>query len=345
MLDLKSILTSLKAGEDLTFDRSYEVINHFLSGTATPVEIASILSALAVKGESVDEIVGAASAMRQNMTRFEPSLSASPAHEILDNCGTGGTGISTINSSTVSAIVAASCGVKVAKHGNVTSGRKSGSANWLHTAGMPQQMDSEQLTYSLDHFNFCFLFAPQWHPAMRHVGPIRKELGMATLFNMLGPLCNPAQVKKQIIGVANKKRADLIAGACLKLGFEKLFIIYSEDGLDDISPSAPTHIYTIKAGAVSQSTIHPSDFGLKLVNLEKILVDSPQDSYAKSIDALKQLGAGSSMLAMNAGMAMHLHDPSISLSNCIKKANASLESGHAFEHLQKLQAYWNSIST
>lgn len=260
MATVLEALHKVVGGEDLSEQEASQALEQILSGAADPAVIAGLLTALRIKGETVDELVGFARAMRAHAApvvcrRVKPE-------EMVDTCGTGGDGADTFNISTVSAFVVAGADVPVAKHGNRSISSQCGSADVLEAAGANIQLTPEQAAAALDETGVGFLFAPLIHPAMRHVQPIRRELKMRTIFNVLGPLTNPAGAQAQVIGVFSADLVRPVAEAIARLGVRRAFVVHGEDGLDEISTTAPTRIADVRGAEISERTVRPEDFGL-----------------------------------------------------------------------------------
>ncbi len=258
MTGLKPILDRLASGGRLDAAEAAGAFAIVMRGEATLAQIGALLMALRLRGETVDEVAGAVSAMRAEMTTVE-----APPHAI-DVCGTGGDGAHTLNISTAVAFVVAGAGIAVAKHGNRAITSKSGAADVLAALGVPVDLKPEQAAAALNANNFAFLFAPNFHPAMRHVGPARGELGFRTLFNLLGPLANPAGVRRQLIGAPTPEAAEKIAHVLALLGVDRAWVVTGHGGLDEISPSGPSRVFAVEDGAVSPHTVAPDEAGLPI---------------------------------------------------------------------------------
>lgn len=261
---LKPFLDRLAGGARLSADEAAEAFAIVMRGEATPAQTGALLMALRLRGETVDEVAGAVTAMRGAMTTLE-----APPHAI-DVCGTGGDGAHTLNVSTAVALVVAGAGVPVAKHGNRAITSKSGTADVLAALGVPVDLNPEQAAAALAANHFAFLFAPNYHTAMRHVGPVRQELGFRTLFNLLGPLANPANVRRQLIGAPTVEAAEKLANVLARLGVDRAWVVSGHGGLDELSPSGPSHVFAVEDGAVTPHQIGPEDAGLPLHDVAAI---------------------------------------------------------------------------
>ena len=257
-------LHTVVGGENLSEQEASAALEQILRGEAEPVFVAALLTALRMKGETVDEIVGFARAMRAHAAHI-PCRNVKP-EDMVDTCGTGGDGADTFNISTVSAFVVAGAGVPVAKHGNRSISSRCGSADVLEATGANIQLTPEQAAGAIDETGVGFLFAPLIHPAMRYVQPIRQDLKMRTIFNLLGPLTNPTGAGAQVVGVFGEQLMMPVAEALLRLGVRRAFVVHGEDGLDEITTTAPTKIVEVRNGSIIQTTVHASNFGLSEAN-------------------------------------------------------------------------------
>ena len=302
-MELKAALEQLLAGQNLSADQMESVMHKLMSGKATPAQIGAILTALRMKGESIDEITAAVQVMR--------SL-ATPVHlvdksKLVDTCGTGGDGANTFNISTASAFVVAAAGGVVAKHGNRSISSKSGSADVLEAAGVELSLTPEQVAECIDDTGVGFMFAQAHHSAMKHVIGARRELGVRTIFNLLGPLTNPAGAPFQVVGVYDKALTVLFAKVLQRLGSKHVMVVHAEDGLDEISIASKTHVAELKNGEVTEWQIDPSEYDMDHANLEDLSVDSAQDSmniiravFANNDSAAKDI------VCLNAGASMYV---------------------------------------
>ena len=331
-MDIQSAISQVSSGKNLTKDDMSEIILEILEGKVTDAQIGAFLIALSMKGETVDEVIGAVSVMRDLSTKVEIN-----APNLIDTCGTGGTGIGIFNVSTTSAFIASSCGAKIAKHGNRSATRKSGSADLLEQAGVSLSLTPEQVASCIEEVGLGFMFAQAHHSAMRHVVGPRKEIGQKSIFNVLGPLTNPASAKRQVLGVYDKKWMTPIAEVLNELGSEHLFIVHSRDGLDEISLACPTYVTEMKDGKISEYEISPEDFNFKTTSLDGLQVNSPQESLNLAKLALQgEHEKASSMICMTAGAALYLSDIVSSLEAGVELAKSSLESGAGLKKLNQL---------
>ena len=331
-MDIQSAISQVSARRNLTREDMSEIILEILEGKVTDAQIGAFLIALSMKGETVDEVLGAVGVMRDLSTKVEidePNL--------IDTCGTGGTGIGIFNVSTTSALVASSCGAKIAKHGNRSATRKSGSADLLEQAGVSLSLTPEQVASCIQEIGLGFMFAQTHHSAMRHVVGPRKEIGQKSIFNVLGPLTNPASAKRQVLGVYDKKWMTPIAEVLDELGSEHLLIVHSRDGLDEISLASPTYVTEMRDGKISEYEVSPEDFNFETDTLEGLQVNSPQESLDLAKLALQgEHKKASSMICMTAGAALYVSDIANSLESGVELAKRSVESGEGLKKLNQL---------
>ena len=310
-----------------------------MSGELTHAQMAAMLVALRIKGESVDEIAAAASVMRELSTKV--ATLASP--HLIDTCGTGGDGIQTFNVSTVSALVAASAGAKVAKHGGRSVSSSCGSADVLEALGVNVNLTPAQVANAVEEIGIGFMFAPNHHSAMKHAAPVRRELGVRTLFNLLGPLTNPANAKRQIMGVFSPALTVKLAQVLQQLGSEHVLVVCGADGMDEISFTGDSHVAELKNGQVSAYTINPAQFGLPLHSLASIQIDNAEQSKAMILAVLNgELGAARDIVLLNAGAAIYVAGLADSLAAGINKAAEVIDQGLALAKLNALQQYASS---
>ena len=329
-------LNQLINGQDLSFAEMQALMRQVMSGELTHAQMAAILVALRIKGESVDEIAAAASVMRELSTKV--ATLASP--HLIDTCGTGGDGIQTFNVSTVSALVAAAAGAKVAKHGGRSVSSSCGSADVLEALGVNVNLTPAQVASAVEEIGIGFMFAPNHHSAMKHAAPVRRELGVRTLFNLLGPLTNPANAKRQIMGVFSPALTVKLAQVLQQLGSEHVLVVCGADGMDEISFTGDSHVAELKNGQVSAYTINPAQFGLPLHTLSSIQIDNAEQSKAMILAVLKgELGAARDIVLLNAGAAIYVAGLADSLAAGINKAAEVIDQGLALAKLNALQEY------
>ncbi len=331
-MDIQAALQQILERGHLSESQMRSVMQTMMSGGATPAQIGGLLIALRCKGETVDEIAAAAQVMRELSTKVDVS-----GEHIIDTCGTGGDGANTFNISTTVAFVVAAAGGRVAKHGNRSVSSSSGSADVLEAAGVNLDLDAAQVAECVNRIGVGFLFAPRYHGAMKHaVGP-RKEMGVRTLFNLLGPLSNPASAPNQLIGVFSSHWLRPIAEVLKKLGSDHVLIVNAEDGLDEISIAADTHIAELRHGEIKEYTINPEQFGLSRNALTDLAVDGAQQSLQIVNSVLNnQPGPARDIVLLNAGAAIYAANICDSLSQGIDKAIQVLADGSAALKLKQL---------
>jgi anthranilate phosphoribosyltransferase len=339
-MDLPSAIRAVIERRNLSGDEMRAVMRRIMTGQATPAQIGGFLVGLRVKGETVEEITAAAGVMRELAT----PVNVSGPH-VVDTCGTGGDGAGTFNISTAAAFVVAAAGGKVAKHGNRSVSSKSGSADVLETAGVNLDLTPEQVARCIDEVGVGFLFAPKHHGAMKHaIGP-RREMGVRTIFNLLGPLTNPANAPNQVLGVFSDQWVEPLAEVLQRLGSRHVLVVHAEDGMDEISIGADTRVGELKDGRVRVFTIQPEQFGLKRSDISKLAVSSPAESLAMVEKVLKnEPGPARDIVALNAGAAIYVSGLAPDLGAGIKTALAVLASGAAGKKLLDLVALSNKLA-
>lgn len=311
------------------------VMHQVMAGELTQAQIAGLLIALRIKGETVDEIAAAASVMRE----LSSKVHIQDAANLIDTCGTGGDGIQTFNVSTVSAFVAAAAGAKVAKHGGRSVSSTCGSADVLEALGVSVSLSPEQVGHCVDNIGIGFMFAPNHHSAMKHAAPVRRELGVRTLFNLLGPLTNPANAKRQVMGVFDRTLTSKLAQVLQQLGSEHIMVVCGADGMDEISFSGDTFVAELKDGKLSEYTLNPQQFGLSLHNLSTIQVQNVDESKAMILDVLNgHKSPARDIVLLNAGAAIYVSGKAESLKEGINKAAQVLDNGLALAKLEALKA-------
>ncbi len=334
--DLKPILAKVANGEKLNEEQAEQAFDVLMSGQATPSQMGAFLMALRLRGETVDEITGAARVMRSKAT----GIIAPP--NAVDTCGTGGDGSGTFNISTGAAIVAAACGAIVAKHGNRAASSKSGSADVLLALGVNLDADMALLEKALKEINLCFMMATRHHSAVRHVMPTRVEMGTRTIFNLLGPLANPAKTKRQVMGVFAREWVEPIANVLNRLGSEHAWVVYGHSGLDEISTTGPTFVAEVKNGKVTTFEINPEDYGLEIVTLDALKGGDAGTNAKAILDLLAgKKSAYRDIVLLNAAAALVVTDIANDLADGIEKARVAIDSGKAAETLQALVSISN----
>lgn len=333
------ILNQVINGQDLSFDVMQGVMHQVMSGELSPAQISGLLIALRIKGESVDEIAAAASVMRELSTKVQVQES----RHLIDTCGTGGDGIQTFNVSTTSAFIAAAAGAKVAKHGGRSVSSVCGSADVLECLGVNVNQTPEQVANCINKIGLGFMFAPNHHSAMKHAAPVRRELGIRTMFNLLGPLTNPAHAKNQLLGVFSASLTGKLAHVLKQLGSEHVMVVCGADGMDEISFTGDTYVAELKNGSVQEYTVNPKQFGMALHDLASIKVSDAQQSKAMLLDVLSgKTGAARDIVLLNAGAAIYVAGLTPSLQDGIISAAEMLDSGKALQKLQDLVSLTNA---
>ena len=324
-MDITTAIASVIDRRDLTAEEMESVMRAIMTGQATPAQIGGFLVGLRMKGETVDEIAAAAGVMRELATTVDVS-----GPHLVDTCGTGGDGASTFNISTASAIVTAAAGGRVAKHGNRSVSSSSGSADVLEAAGVKLDLGPEQVAACIDKVGVGFLFAPQHHSAMKHaIGP-RKEMRVRTLFNLLGPLTNPAGAPNQVLGVFSRDWVEPLANVLKQLGSEHVLVVHAEDGLDEISIAAPTYVAELRDGKVSTYTVTPEELGVQRAGLESIAVKDAADSLAMLQSVFdNQAGPARDIVCLNAGAAIYAAGLAETLRQGVERAAGGIASGAA----------------
>jgi anthranilate phosphoribosyltransferase len=328
---ITAALGRLAAGDNLSLDEMADVIDQVMQGGVPEGEIAVLLTALKHKGETVDEIAGAALAMRRHMTPIRTNRSS-----LVDTCGTGGDGSGTFNISTAAAIVAAAAGASVAKHGNRSITSKSGSADVLAALGVNIEAPVPVVERCLNELGICFCFAPHLHPAMKHVAPVRKKLGVPTIFNLLGPLCNPAAAPFQVLGVGKPELHRTLADVLARLGCERAVVVHGAGGLDEVALDGPTDVIEIRGHQTRRFVWKPEDFGLSPASRESMLIDGPAASAALIRRILDdERGPPRDVVVLNAAAALWTIGLSDSTIECAQQAAAAIDTGAAAFHLAR----------
>jgi anthranilate phosphoribosyltransferase len=334
-MDMQTAIRAVTERRNLTADEMTAVMGSIMGGDATPAQIAGFLVGLRMKGETIEEIAAAARVMRELCTRVEVH-----AEHLVDTCGTGGDGAHTFNISTAAALAAAAAGAKVAKHGNRSVSSKSGSADVLEAAGVNLDLTPEQVAECIKEIGVGFLFAPRHHGAMKHAVAPRREMGVRTLFNLLGPLTNPAGARNQVIGVWGAEWLEPLASALARLGSRHVLVVNAEDGMDEISIASPTHVAELKDGAIATYVIAPEEFGMTRTDGASLVVASPQ----QSLDVIRAVldgapGPAADIVALNAGAAIYVAGLTPTLEQGVRKAQTVIASGAARNKFEQLVRY------
>ena len=327
---IKEAIAQLVKREDLTSEVMEQVMEEIMTGEATDAQKASFLSALSMKGETIDEITSAAKVLRSHCERFLNDM------DVLEIVGTGGDGSNTINISTLSSVVVSAAGIPVAKHGNRAASSKCGTADCLEALGVKIDCAPARSAQILKDINLCFLFAQKYHPAMRFVGAVRKEMGIRTLFNVLGPLANPAGATMQLFGVYSEELVEPLAHVLRNLGVKRAMVVYGRDSMDEISLSAETKVCEFKNDEFKSYVIKPEDLGLTRCNKEDLVGGTPQENAAIVNDILGGAkGPKTDVVLLNAGAAIYLASDGITLKDGIEKAREIIVSGKAKKQLKE----------
>ena len=328
---MKQFLDKLKNKQDLTFDESKSAFEVLMTGKATDDEIYNFLTLLSDKGEVADEIAGGVYVLREKSKRVNVS-------DCIDTCGTGGDGMNTLNISTASALLLASMGTKVAKHGNKAVSSKCGSGDVLEALNIKINQEPNEIENSINNNNFGFMFAQNYHSAMKFVGPVRKKIGKRTIFNMIGPLSNPALVERQVIGVFDKKLLKIFAEALKNLNIKFAWIVNSEDGLDEISPYAKTNVTQLKDGKISEILIDPNSLNVNADKFENLIGDDANFNANKMIEIFKGKDNDfSKAVCLNAAAGLIVGEKFTEFSDAYKFAREFILTGKPYSHLEKIQ--------
>ena len=337
-MGFKETLGQLLERQDLTHEAMLGVMHQVMGGELTQAQIAAFLIALRAKGETVDEIAAAAMVMRELSIKVDIQDKA----HLIDTCGTGGDGIQTFNVSTVSAFVAAAAGAKVAKHGGRSVSSTCGSADVLEALGVNVNQTPQQVAASVNEIGIGFMFAPNHHSAMKHAAPVRRELGVRTLFNLLGPMTNPANAHRQVMGVFDQSLTTKLAKVLQQLGSEHVLVVNGADGMDEISFTADTFVAELKNGEVTEYLMNPAQWGLGLHDVKDIQIQNAEESKAMILAVLNgKPGAARDIVLLNAGAAIYVSGLVDTMQAGIEKAAAVIDSGAALQKLHQLISYSN----
>ncbi|MDD5614196.1 MAG: anthranilate phosphoribosyltransferase [Candidatus Omnitrophica bacterium] len=335
-------MTKLTKGQNLSWSEMASAMAEIMDGNATPALISAFLVALKIKGETADEIAGAASVMREKALKIPVSTG-----KIIDTCGTGGDGMHTFNISTAVAITLSAYGVAVAKHGNRSVSSFVGSADIIEMLGLPLLKDPELVAKSIEDNGFGYIFAPYYHPAMKYAMPVRKELGIRTIFNILGPLANPANPSYQVIGVYQEEILDIMADALKLLNLNSTLVVYSEDGLDEISISASTKVRLVKNGGVDHNfrEIRPEDFNIKKTDLGTLKVNNIEESMHKINKVFSGIESPElDIVALNSAFALVVLGEIKTPLDGFKKIKDFLKSGAELNKISQLKSYYKDVN-
>lgn len=328
---IKEAIIKLSKKEDLTYKEAETVMNEIMSGEATPVQMSAYLTALSLKGETIDEITASAAGMRAHCVKLLHDM------DVLEIVGTGGDGANSFNISTTSALVIAAGGVPVAKHGNRAASSKSGAADVLEALGVKITVSPEESARILKKINICFLFAQNYHFAMKYVAPIRKELGIRTVFNILGPLSNPAGANMELMGVYDETLVEPLAQVMANLGVVKGMVVYGQDKLDEISMSAPTTVCEIRDGWFQSYQIRPEQFGYNSCAKEELAGGTPEENAQITRDILegREKGPKRQAVCLNAGASLYITGKAKTIEEGVRMAESLIDSGAAVKKLEE----------
>ncbi|HIV48655.1 anthranilate phosphoribosyltransferase [uncultured Helicobacter sp.] len=330
-LMIQEAIIQLSHRENLSFEQAQEVMNEIMRGEASAVQMSAYLTALALKGESIEEITASAKSMRAHCVKLLHNM------DVLEIVGTGGDGSNSFNISTTAAIVVSSAGVSVAKHGNRAASSKSGAADMLEALGVNIALSPEQSQALLQKINICFLFAQNYHISMKYVAPIRKELGIKTIFNILGPLCNPAGANMELMGVYDESLVEPLAKVMCNLGVKRGMVVYGKDRLDEISMSAPTKVCEIDNGKFSMYEINPNDVGYEYCAKDALKGGDARENaqIAREILYGEQRGAKREAVCFNAGAALYIAKKALNIQEGVRMAENLIDEGTASRQLER----------
>lgn len=328
---IKEAILKLAKKEELTYETAEAVMNEIMSGEATPVQMSAYLTALSIKGETIDEITASAAGMRAHCIKLLHNM------DVLEIVGTGGDGSNSFNISTTSSLVIAAAGVLVAKHGNRAASSKSGAADVLEALGVNISIPPEKSAQLLKDISICFLFAQNYHVAMKYVAPIRKELGIRTVFNILGPLSNPAGANMELMGVYDESLVEPLAQVMAKLGVSRGMVVYGKDSLDEISMCAPTAVCEIKDGWFQSYELTPEQFGYERCDKSQLTGGSPQENaeITKAILEGREKGAKRQAVCLNAGAALYITGKAETIEQGVRMAESLIDDGTALRKLEE----------
>lgn len=334
---IKEAIIQLSNKEDLSYETAEQVMDEIMSGTVSELQIGAYLIALSMKGETIDEITGAAKGMRNHAVKLLHDM------DVLEIVGTGGDHSNSFNISTSSAIIAAAAGIPVAKHGNRAASSKCGAADVLEALGVNITVSPEQSRKMLEKINICFLFAQKYHLAMKYVAPVRKQLAVRTIFNILGPLSNPAGASMQLMGVYDESLLEPLANVLARLGVKRAMVVYGQDSLDEISLSAPTSVCELKDGEITKYEITPEQFGFTRCTKED-LVGGTKEENARIIRDIFSGAKGPKRdaVVLNSAAALHVAKENLSMEDAVKEVEQLIDSGKATEKLEEFIAFSNA---
>ena len=332
---VNAVIKRLIAGESIPAAELTAAFDLVMSGDATPVQISALLVGLRVKGETAEEVAAVAKALRNAMV----ALAATDPDSLVDTCGTGGGSVTTFNISTAAALAAAGAGVRIAKHGNRSFTSQCGSADVLEALDVPIEVPVARMQKTLTDAGIVFMFAPAMHPAMKHVGPVRRELGIPTVMNMVGPLANPARAGRQVVGVSDPKRLELMAGALCNLGAVHAMVVYGEPGMDEVSPIGPTRVIEVREGRTTEWTIDPAKYGYARIDRGDLAGGPPEENAAiieRVLTGNGPVGAAAAVV-LNSAAAIYVSGKAKSFDQAVEAAREAVSSGAGVVALERLR--------
>ncbi|MHB1376333.1 MAG: anthranilate phosphoribosyltransferase [Candidatus Humimicrobiaceae bacterium] len=336
---IKAAIYDLLNGKNLSADTTKKVMNQIMEGNATNAQIASFLTAMRLKGETIDEITACAMVMRDKCTKLSPQT------DVLDIVGTGGDEVGTFNISTVSAIVIAAGGVPVAKHGNRSVSSKCGSADLLEALGVKVDILAEQSEKILKEIGICFMFAPTYHASMKYAAPVRRELGIRTIFNILGPLANPAGANMQLLGVYDESLVEPLASVLVNLGVKRAMVVHGHDGLDEVTLCDTTTICEVSDGKLNSFFLTPEQLGFKRCKLSELIGGDPKENAEIALQILNgKKGAKRDVVVLNSAVCLYMSQNNITLKECVKMAQHIIDSGKAKQLLDDFIRLSNEVA-
>ncbi|MCI7301642.1 anthranilate phosphoribosyltransferase [Ihubacter massiliensis] len=327
---IRDAIVDVAAGKDLSYETAEAVMDQIMGGRASQIQMAAFLTAMSMKGETIDEITASAAGMRKHCIRLLHDM------DVLEIVGTGGDRSNTFNISTTSALVVSAAGVPVAKHGNRAASSKCGAADVLEALGVDITVSPERSREILESIGICFLFAQNYHLSMKYVAPVRKELGIRTIFNILGPLTNPAGANMQLLGVYEEELVEPMANVLANLGVKNAMVVYGQDGLDEISMSAPTTVCEVRSGSYQSYVISPEDFGLKRCKKADLTGGTPEENARITREILSgAAGPKADAVILNSAAALYVADPTLNMTQAVEKARGIISSGKALAQLDQ----------
>lgn len=335
---IKDAIVALSRGESLSYAAAETVMDEIMGGEATPVQMSAFLVAMSMKGETIEEITAAAAGMRRHCIKLLHEM------DVLEIVGTGGDGANSFNISTVSSLVISAAGVPVAKHGNRAASSKCGAADVLEALGVNITLPPDKSTEMLRRIGLCFLFAQNYHIAMKYVAPVRRELGVRTIFNILGPLANPAGANMELLGVYDESLVEPLARVLANLGVRSAMVVYGQDGLDEISMSAPTSVCEVRDGTFSSYILKPEQFGLQRCRKEALAGGEPGENAAIARAILSgEKGARRDAVLLNSAAALHIARADLSMADALALAADTVDSGRAMQQLERFIELSNTL--